>query len=195
MEPMKRFPLLICASVAVGIVTSCASSPAVAPTTAPQESPAATRQTDQDTEAERASPDADPLTCLHGTWLADNAFFLERIQEFGDEVHGVSGRVILHFAADGTLTTEYQDWIISAVTEGMEVQIIRAGVDRGTYTISGQTLDLHETDIGSTLTMKRGSLEMPIDPHPAVYDGAAYSCGTDDATIETIDGALGLTRQ
>lgn len=58
--------------------------------------------------------------------------------------------VILHFAADGTLTTEYQDWTISAVSEGMEVQIIRAGIDRGTDTISGQTLDLHETDIASS---------------------------------------------
>lgn len=192
---MKRFSLLFCASVAVSVLMGCASSPAATPTTAPQDSSTVTRQTEQNTEAEKAAPDADPFTCLQGTWLADNAFFLERIQEFGDEVQEVSGRVMLHFAADETFTTEYQDWIISAVAEGMEVQVIRAGVDRGTYAMSGQTLDLKETDIGSTLTMKRGSLEMAIDPHPAVYDGAAYSCGVDDATIETTDGSLGLTRQ
>lgn len=79
----------------------------------PQDAPLSTPQNDQRAEAEKAAPDADPLTCLPGTWLADNAFFLERILKFGNEVHGVNGRVNFSFDTDGTFTTEYQDWVLT----------------------------------------------------------------------------------
>src|SRR5690606_24995750 len=95
----------------------------------------------------------------------------------------VSGRVLLEFASDGTLTTEYQDWTIFAVSEGMEVQIVRTGVDTGTYTVGDHSVDVNETHMGSTLTMKQGGTEFAIAPQPAVYAGAGYSCSASTATL------------
>lgn len=191
---MKQFSVLVCAGVVTSILAGCAGTPDhAAPSTIPNTTSAA-QQTEQEAGADQLPAPADPLTCLHGTWLADNAFFLERIREFGDEVREVSGQVFLRFDADGALATEYQDWTISAIAEGVDVEIVRVGVDTGTYVASGGDVHLNETEIGSMLTVRRGSVEMPIHPAPATYQAAAYSCSENAAEIRTADGALRLSR-
>src|SRR5690606_21343710 len=77
------------------------------------------------TEGARGSEETvtDAIGCLHGTWTADNTFFLSAVRGFGDEVKGVTGEVVLTFAPDGALTTEYRDWRITAVSEGVEMTI------------------------------------------------------------------------
>src|SRR5690606_23740852 len=92
---MKRLSLLICAGVAMSTLSGCASEPTVAPLTAAPKTPVTTHQADDAAAAEETPADVDPATCLHGTWLADNAFFLAAIQQFGPEVQDVSGRVLL----------------------------------------------------------------------------------------------------
>lgn len=194
---MKRVAVLICAGVGVSLFAGCASIPLEAQETSTPPTPTASAALEQEIETKEteAVSDVDPLACFHGTWIADNDFFLERLHEFGDEVNSVDGEVRLTFAPDGTLSTAYQDWTISAAVEGSEVQIFRSGVDTGTYTVTAHAIDLTETVMGSALTLKRGALEMPIEPIPAVYNEASYFCSAEEATIETADGELRLTRQ
>ncbi len=193
---MKRCSLLLFACIMGGTLAGCAATPTDAPPTIAPPAPATTPAAEQDAPADLDSTDVAPgSSCLHGTWLADNAFFLARIQELGDEVHDVSGRVLLRFEGDGTLTTDYQGWTITARSHGLELQVTRAGVDTGRYSATEGTVNLSETHMGSTLTLKHGDLEMAIEPTPALYDNAVYSCDRDAASIVTADGELRLSRQ
>lgn len=149
-------------------------------------------------EGAKDEPDpvnADSESCLYGDWVADNSFFLASIREFGDEVQSVSGQVQLRFEVDGTLTTTYDDWIISAVTDGMDVQVERIGTDIGTFSATSDTVSIADTDIGSTISMRTAGMNMAIDPHPANYNAVPYSCDGESATIETDDGVLQLSRE
>lgn len=136
----------------------------------------------------------DPASCLHGTWVADNEFFLAGIQEFGDEVRSVDGRVVLEFSADGTLETDYQDWLITAVADGGEVQISRDGLDTGTFSATATTLTLVDDHVGSTLTLDASGFEMVLEPQPIAYSEVAYTCSPLSVHIVTADGELELTR-
>lgn len=153
-------------------------------------------ETSAETEPEEAPTSAalDPLTCLHGTWLADNAFFFAALREFGDEPTSVTGEVTLTFAPDGTLTTHYDAWQITASTEGHETVITREGIDRGTFTADETRITMNETDMGSTLAMNLAGTAMVIPAEPANYVGVAYTCAASDATINTPDGSVLLSR-
>lgn len=133
--------------------------------------------------------------CLHGTWLADNEFFLESIRQFGDEITDVSGQVVIDFAADGTLTTDYQDWLITAQAEGIAVTIRRDGTDLGEYTATDSTVSFTDLEMGSMLHLSSAGMEMPIVPEPASYREASYTCDQTAASIVTPDGAMELIRQ
>lgn len=135
-----------------------------------------------------------PADCLTGTWLADNDFFLGSIREFGDQFTDVSGQVTIEFADDGTLTTHYQGWLLSAVVEGSEATIRRDGIDTGTFTVHGDTVSLVDTTVGSALTVSAHGIEMPVDPLPISYTDATLTCTPAVATITTPDGTLRLTR-
>ncbi|MDO5676175.1 MAG: hypothetical protein Q4G35_01570 [Propionibacteriaceae bacterium] len=193
---MKRFPLAVVACVMGVTLASCATPPPQSSPPSPPHSPAPTgTKTDVGVEVDTELIDTDPTSCLHGGWIAENSFFLASIREFGDEVQSVSGQVLLRFDANGTLTTEYQDWVITAVTDGMEVKIERVGTDTGTFSATSDTVSIADTDIGSTITMHAAGMDMTIDPHPASYNAAHYSCADDSATIETDDGVLQLSRE
>lgn len=162
--------------------------------------PAAPAQTGAPAESDETEADGDaigndPNSCLQGSWLADNAFFLDQIQEFGDEVRSVSGQVLFEFDYDGTFSTEYQGWSITAVSEGVEVRITRAGTDTGAYVAAEQSVAIDEIEMGSILTVQGDGLSMTIDPRPAKYAAAPYSCDASTATIQTADGVLRLSRR
>lgn len=160
--------------------------------TPPAGSPAASATASPDTAT--AEPDADPGHCLHGSWLADNEYFLASIREFGDEVKGVTGEVVLTFGEDGSLTTEYRDWVISAIADGVSVTIRRDGVDTGVYSVDADVLTVEETRIGSTLVMSASGADMTITPAAAAYADAPFDCDAAAAAITTVDGTLQLTR-
>lgn len=132
--------------------------------------------------------------CLYGTWTADNAFFLSAIREFGDEVKKVTGEVVLTFAPDGALTTEYRAWEITAVADGEEVTITRDGADLGRFEATDSTVTLEDTAVGSSLVLNAAGAEMAITPVPAAYPDAPYTCDASGATITTPDGTLQLLR-
>lgn len=141
-----------------------------------------------------SEPAPDPLTCLHGEWLADNESFLASLREFGDEPTSVTGEVTLTFAPDGSVTTRYDAWRITMAVEGHEAVIIRDGTDEGTFTADEGRVSIHETHMGSALTMSTAGMDMTIAPEPAVYSDAQYTCTARDASISTPDGTVLLSR-
>lgn len=145
-------------------------------------------------DANTAPRSTDPATCLLGAWTADNAFFLVSLREFGDEFHSVSGTVTLDFDDDGSLTTTYQDWLLEAVVEGLDVSISRNGSDAGVFTVNGDKIDLSDTQVGSSMSVTTAGVTMPIVPDAIAYSGATFTCDTTAASITTIDGILRLNR-
>lgn len=161
--------------------------------------------TSEETQPQDAEPEAEPepapeplplagAECLHGTWDADNDSFLSRMQEFGDGVESVEGRVTLEFGQDGSLTTDYQDWLITMSAEGGTVTVHRSGIDRGTFSATDDTLTLADDQLASTITVNAGGMIMSVDPVAAYYDAVPYTCDPSEALIESTDGTLLLTR-
>lgn len=139
-----------------------------------------------------------PLTgkdCLTGSWLADNAFFLAALKEFGDQPTDVSGEVIVTFGSGGALTTDYRNWQITAVTEGIKVKLNRTGTDKGTWSADDKNVTINDTDMESKLTMTGPGMNLTVDSNPAHYTDAAYTCSATAATVTTPDGAMKMTRR
>lgn len=148
----------------------------------------------QTVEDPTEAPAADPEHCLEGVWLADNAYFLASMQELGDGVDSVLGQVNLTFLADGTMTTEYIDWQITGSGEDGAVIISRSGVDGGVYTVADSTLTLEETEVGSSMTVSMGEMEMPVTPTPVVFADAPLTCAATSASVDAPEGTLKLSR-
>lgn len=163
--------------------------------------PAAPAPASSDPTSETAAPaetDAPVLgaeECVVGSWLADNAFFLASIREFGDEIKSVTGEVVITYATDGTLTTDYRAWEITAVAEGNTVTILRNGTDTGEYTATATGLSFADTAMGSALTLSGAGLNMAIDPEPAAYTDLPYTCDASALTLTTPDGTAEMTRR
>lgn len=150
--------------------------------------------TDTKSESQVPTHPADPASCLHGSWLANNEYFLASMREFGDEPTSVTGEVTLSFNPDGTITSEYRGWRITMLTEGIESVITREGIDEGTFAATESHVDIQETSVGSMLSVAAGGVNMPITPEPAGYSQAQYTCDNADATITTPDGTVILSR-
>lgn len=192
---MKRM-FTIAGVVAVILVCSgCVAVESEDQIISPNSESEVTPDTALETESEPTPVENDSAECLHGTWLANNDFFLSAIQEFGDEVQSVTGRVTLRFDEDGTLTTDYQDWQISAQVEGSPVVITRAGTDVGTFSVTETELKLADTSVGSSLTVSAAGTETAFAPTPVDYSNAPFMCSPTEAVITTVDGSLELTRE
>lgn len=152
---------------------------------------------DEDPEPEPDEPDpasGGTEACLIGEWEADNAYFLAQMQDFGDVIDDVTGRVTLNYAPDGTFTTNYQDWTITGSTEGQAVSIHRTGVDEGIYTVNGDTISFEDTNMGSTMTISAAGMNMTVDPDAAFYTEATFTCDATTVRVVTTDGDMILTR-
>ena len=197
---ITRASACIVGALALGALSGCGSHEAPAEDAAAgqaaeaalDEATASDAATDAESDTEHTG--AASGSCLEGRWIADNAFFLESMREFGDEIQSVTGEVTLDFAPDGTLTTTYADWRITAFTEGSEVIIVRAGTDTATYEATDSMLSMTETATGSMITLSGGGMEMAIDPEPVSYQQAGYECDAGAAQVTTPDGIMQLTR-
>ena len=152
---------------------------------------------DEDPEPEPDEPD--PVSggteaCLLGEWEADNEYFLAQMQDFGDVIDDLTGRVTLNYAPDGTFTTHYDDWTITGSTEGQPVSIHRTGVDEGIYTVNGDTITFEDTNMGSTMTISAAGMNMTVDPDAASYTEATFTCDASTVRVVTTDGDMILTR-
>ena len=132
---------------------------------------------------------------MHGTWLADNEFFLATLRDYSEGAESVTGKVFVSFNADGTMKTDYREWTINVSYEGNEAKIRRHGVNTGTYSVTHEEMDFAEQKVGSTMTLTVAGVEMAITPDPATQLGASYTCSATVAAIEANDATLKLTRQ
>ena len=194
----SQFVLVLALAFALGMGLAACSPPAIMGGGASGSSPtlensSAQASTDE-AEAEKTAADFDPATCLEGSWLISNEFFLAAIREFGDEIKTTEGEVVTTFAADGTMTTEYRGWLITAIVESHTVTIQRDGTDTGTFSAAEDTVDLIETQMGSVLVLSGPGPAMTVPAEPMHYTSAPYTCDQSSATINTIDGAAQLAR-
>lgn len=132
--------------------------------------------------------------CIYGTWIADNNSALAGMQQFGDEVQSVSGTVVVEYGADGSFTTDYQDWLITAQAEGVTVTIHRSGTDRGTFSATDDAITMTDQEMGATLVMDAGDYTMAVDAEPSSYADAPYTCSANELVINTPDGTAVLSR-
>ena len=180
------------------VLTACSTAPPEEPVVsvddAATESAAPVAETDAETASEEPAVELDPQSCLHGTWLADNAFFLQSLQEFGDEPTDVSGAVTMDFAADGSLVTDYDDWTMTFIVEGATSILTRTGTDLGTYTADDTSISIRDAEVGSVLTLEAMGTSMVIPPDPVDYFEVDYTCSADDLSIVTPDGTLLMSR-
>lgn len=191
---MQRHLLLTVSFILGAVLTGCAESShdsAQAPNPA---LPTISEESGRDETNHDKVGETDPASCLHGTWVAENSFFLAAVQAFGDEIESVTGQVLLNFETDGTMTTQYQGWTITASAEGATVQVVREGIDTGSYSATEDTVTITDTSLGSTITMHGAGLHMVIDPEPVNYVDATYTCTPTQSSILTADGALELSR-
>lgn len=163
----------------------------------PEEVEPVNKEPDEDPEPEPDEPD--PVSggteaCLLGEWEADNEYFLAQMQDFGDVIDDLTGRVTLNYAPDGTFTTHYDDWTITGSTEGQPVSIHRTGVDEGIYTVNGDTITFEDTNMGSTMTISAAGMNMTVDPDAASYTEATFTCDASTVRVVTTDGDMILTR-
>lgn len=191
---MKRNQLLTMSVILAAVLTSCANSSIESAPAANPPLPSSKEESAQGPISDEKLIEMDPSTCLHGTWIADNTFFLASVRAFGDEIQSVGGQVILQFDAEGTIDSHYQDWTITASAEGHTVQIMREGIDTASYSATEDMVTITDTRIGSTITMDGAGLNMTIDPEPVSYVDATYSCTPTQASILTVDGTLELSR-
>lgn len=173
-------------------LAACAAEPGA--TSSPSATAASAPDVTETPEGPRIEAPLDPLSCLHGSWLADNEFFLASLREFGDEPTSVTGEVTLTFTAGGSVTTQYSDWRITAIVEGRETIITREGIDEGTFAADESQITINETRMGSVLTVSTGGMDMTIPPEPVNYSQAQYTCAASDASISTPEGTAILSR-
>ena len=179
----------ICFAVALSL-TGCAAEDEVDAASAAK-SPNTNVQEVQD-PAEQPS---DPATCLEGTWLVDNEYFLAQFKDIGgSELTEVTGKVTQAFDATGVVVTVYDDWRIDSVAEGVETSIIRSGTDRGTFIADGLTLSLHETEIGSKLVVSAAGMEQVHAANALSFSEVSYACDATTASIAAPDGTANLAR-
>lgn len=193
LKGIHRIAIVGIACTLAVMLTACAGEDAGNDSTSITPPTSETTAADDAEETTNSEP-SDPTTCLHGNWIANNDYFLASIREFGDEVKDVSGSVALSFGEDGSLTTVYKGWLITASADGNTMKIHRDGTDTGTFSATATTVSLTEAQIGSKMTLSAAGVDMNIDLTPISYTDADYRCEPMTASITTPDGTLKLTR-
>lgn len=154
--------------------------------------PGSEPDSEPDAQAEPAALEG--AECVYGEWLADNNSALAGMTQFGDQIKSLEGNVYVTYNEDGTFTTDYQDWTISAHQDGVDITIHRHGLDQGTFSATDTTITQRDETMGAVITMTSpvGTLEVPAEP--AAYVDAPYTCTATELVLSTPDGEGRLTR-
>ncbi len=151
---------------------------------------------DSEEEPEEAAPAtfSDVEQCLQGVWNADNNYFLEQIQELGDEAKSVSGDVTVLFDDDATMLTVYDDWLIEATVDGMDMEIHRSGTDQAEYFVTGDKIDIRDVNIGSAMKLVTPAFTTVVEAVPFEHTQVQVVCSANSATITMNEGTMQLSR-
>jgi len=101
-----------------------------------------------------------PSECLIGEWLADNnemGEFIAGLNAGGDsdvKMSTPTGAVVFTFLPDGTYSVAYDKWTLEATQNGITVETVIEGTDRGEFEVrDDHTLILEDTEIGTEITV------------------------------------------
>lgn len=131
--------------------------------------------------------------CLPGNWIFDNDGF----ERFLGSLSGTfdiatSGNVVLTMHPDGATQTNYDQWTHDVSVEGGRSIVVRHGIDKGTFTVSGDgTMTMNDTSIGSITSMtihaEGQTIKRTVEPEPSLFTQGAFACSGDTLEI-TVDG-------
>lgn len=131
--------------------------------------------------------------CLPGNWIFDNDGF----EKFMGSLSGnfdiaVTGHVVLTLSADGRTHTNYDQWTHNISTGEGRAVVVRHGIDKGTFTVSGDgTMTMNDTSIGSITSMtihaEGQTIKRTVEPEPSLFTQGAFACSGDTLEI-TVDG-------
>lgn len=155
---------------------------------------------DTDSDSDTAQ-NASPTGCLVGTWLADNKRLgaLFKSAAAGTDAAGAvsdpTGKVLMTFGPEGQYSVNYQQWTMKVSQEGMTIELVREGTDKGSYEATDDgTVEWTEVTMGSVATMKSpgGAFEVAGDPSGA---SGTFVCEADTLEITAEDSMSVFDRQ
>ena len=195
-------------AVAAGGGDSPAAEPTVAETVAPTPTDAAVAITVAPSSS--AAPDATlgatlpggsvpaiqfVAACVVGSWLADNSTINSGIFSVLPasvaglvEVGASTGTIILDIAADGTLTTTFDNFTVSAnLTDGSAtVASTATGKESGTATFADDgsfSGDITHSDTQMHVTFNGATMFDGTSPVPVIHGSGTYTCTHDQLQI------------
>lgn len=147
-------------------------------------------ETEEEPEPEAPTRADSGPGCVVGTWIPDAEVMIGLMNDMSDgpvEFVGVTGMGTMEFTADGKFTYTYDDWTITAKAGAIPVTVTVDGVDTGSYNATADTLQLTETNMGSTVTMRTGETVVLSVPSQALTNANPYACQGDTLKI-TVEG-------
>lgn len=133
------------------------------------------------------APALTPAGCVVGSWVADNQAYLDAMTAVVADINirweSITGALRLDIAADGSVVTTYEDWMMTSTlggagtaltsVKGVDTNTVKFG-DDGTYTVSA-------TEIGSHMVASSSGFVV-IDglSQDTLFRGTStYSCAGD----------------
>ncbi len=139
--------------------------------------------------------------CLPGDWDLDNEKTAALFQQMaGGLVDNVRGAVTLTLRADGTATTNYQNWTHTVTIEGGRSEVERHGIDHGAWSAASDGhMAMEDTEVGSitTVTVTAGgrNIRTAITPEASIFAQGNFTCSGNDLTIAVEGTPAVLFRQ
>ncbi len=207
--------VVVVAAGAIAVAAGGGDSPAATPTVAETAAPAPTDAAADVTAApsSTAAPDTTVAAttlpgggaparqfvaaCVVGSWLADNSTIDSGIfSVLPAEISGMietgvsSGTVTLDIAADGTLTSTFDNFAVSAnLTDGSaSVASTVSGKESGTATFAADgsfSGDITNSDTKMQVTFNGAVMFDGASPVPIVHGSGTYTCAQDQLQITT----------
>ena len=135
--------------------------------------------------------------CTVGSWVADNASFGTRFDEFAGGViadFSVTGEVLVDIAVDGAVTTTFSEFLITAVIpEAGTSEVGISGVESSTITFADDgtySVIVGKVESIQVLSANGVVLMSGPSPQPAFYVDGTYLCSRDDLVL-TFPGDFG----
>ncbi len=212
----------VCAGLAVGTVTfvlsGCngdVSSVDLSPSPSPTQPTVSANLDFDDDSSNGDSDDADGTggdvtfasdeECLTDTWRLDNDSWVDAVSgsfaSGGVTLVALDGTVLMDLRDDGTFSSVYQNWTISTsmAEMGGSGTIERDGVDSGTWSVSGDTVEITESSSNSVVntmfeidgqTMSMDGIEGQAD----AIETFRFDCDASTLVATTAEGTFTFSR-
>lgn len=197
----RKPSLAISAALVVGalVLAGCSSSPSPSPHVEPETQSEEVAEVKGEAAQEEVAAEEPAIlsgdACLVGKWHFDNDSFRDAFEWYAEQEGGavrvasISGSADADFRADGTATTTYDNWHLVMEGEGGQVSVHRDGTDGGTWSTSGDQLELVETEPGSVVTVEAGGMVLDGSGMGMEVSGGSFECNGDLLLLTGSEGA------